>query len=182
LDVDWKIRLNEVEASYDKDTYWKGIYDEMKGGDVSARKWIDLFLKESFKLKPMTHEKWRSWFKESQGKDYSRRKLIFIDQVLHDRYKDLQEALFANFRLPQRLIYSYNLYLDRKIKKGVMNRLGSQSLKTKDSEEIRRMNDNQCKGESKYLVMVRNRLQEEELEWASWSNWIKIVQYNGVRR
>jgi hypothetical protein len=86
-------------------------------------------------MKPMDHKKWQSWFRECQVADYFRRKLIFIDQVPHDKHNDLQEAIFANFCLPQMLIYAYNLCSYKDLSVGIMKRLGTKSLLTKNTLE-----------------------------------------------
>jgi hypothetical protein len=89
LEVDWKIKLLEVEAPVEDDNYWKRIYGQMKGRDVDAIDWVNLFIKNDFRMKPMDDNKWQSCFKDCQKGNYFRRKLIFIDQVPHGKYKDL---------------------------------------------------------------------------------------------
>jgi hypothetical protein len=58
----------------------------------------------------MTRNKWRNMFKEAMADNYRRTRCLFIDQIFHDGHKLLHEAIFSNFSIMQKMIWTYRCY------------------------------------------------------------------------
>jgi hypothetical protein len=104
-----KVTILEAEVEGRAKSFWSNTYKTLKY-DRDLYEWLKFFIINRPKLIKMSACKWRNMFKDVMKEGYHRTKCLFIDQVYHEGYKWLQEALYANFSIMHKLLWTFRCY------------------------------------------------------------------------
>jgi hypothetical protein len=107
--TDCNVEILDVDQRNLGHSFGEKVYEAMNANQ-EVYQWLHFFNEFQPKLQLMTISKWRSRFKDAMLDGYQRSKCLFIDQVYHSCHNLLHEALYANFSMMHRLIWTYRLF------------------------------------------------------------------------
>lgn len=98
-------------------------------------------------------------FKEAMADNYRRTRCLFIDQVYHDGHKFLHEAMFSNFSIIHKMIWTYKCYT-RGVEDKAIKSLARASADNKKSLEYRNFCMMQLNEEYATETKIMNEVQK----------------------